>query len=147
MVEVLQEINLKDLQDLDNVYVFFSANDYYKLDIIKSFTNKFSLIGAQDFDFFVFDSKDNELSEILTNVSTFPFLAPKKVVIYNNIETLKRDVKYIKDILNSIYISMYGIDIEVFKREKIKRIINELDKGEISVKDSMKCLKNLGGKG
>ena len=65
----------------------------------------------------------------------------------SNIETLKKDVKYIKDILNSIYINMYGIDIETFKHEKIKRVIDELDKGEISIKDSLKCLKNLGGKG
>ena len=62
-----------------------------------------------------------------------------------NIEIIKGDIKYIKDILNSIYISMYGINIEAFKREKIKRVIDELDKGEISAKDSIKCLKNLGG--
>ena len=59
----------------------------------------------------------------------------------DDIEILKEDVKYIKDVLNSIYISMYGIDISKLKHERIKRILGEIDKKEITIKKSIKLVK------
>ena len=60
----------------------------------------------------------------------------------DDLEVLKDDVKYLKDVLNSIYISMYGIDTDKLKHERIKRIIDEIDKGEITVKDGIKLVNN-----
>ena len=60
----------------------------------------------------------------------------------DDIEILKEDIKYIKDVLNSIYISMYGIDISKLKHERIKRILDEIDKKEITIKKSIKLVNN-----
>ena len=91
--QFLTQLNNLPLKDLPLCYIFLGDNDYYRKEIIKSLRLKFEQIGALDFDFWVGDKVENTLKECMETAFTLPFLSPKKVSIYQGLDSLEDDEK------------------------------------------------------
>ena len=79
--------NIK-IEELNTCYSFFGKNDYLEKNIIKHLKQKLENINAHTFDFYVFDIKDTGLRSIINDAVSLPFIAPKKILIVKNIDTL-----------------------------------------------------------
>ncbi|MBU0650462.1 DNA polymerase III subunit delta [bacterium] len=91
MVDIVEQFKSKSLQDLESCYAFFGSNDYFSSLVINSLKQKLIEIGADQFDFWVSDAKNSSISEVINNAVSFPFISPKKIVIFKNIEVFDED--------------------------------------------------------
>jgi len=89
MVErTLNEISEKKLDDLPLCYVFITDDQYYIKKIINYLKKKLQDLGADSFDFWDADAKEDPLLGVLNNAYSLPFISSKKIVTYKNIEKL-----------------------------------------------------------
>lgn len=144
---------IKDLKDntLKQIYVLYGEEKYlirfYKNQLINKITGDKNSINLSVFD------KDYTLNEVSDVLMSFPFMAEKRLIIFDNIDVCKTINKDLLDTLSEIPEYCYVLFIEdaLDGRTKNFKRLNELNAiiyfGQQEVKDLEKWIKNQVVKG
>nr|HPM43633.1 hypothetical protein [Candidatus Omnitrophota bacterium] len=74
-----------------SVFLFIGNDAYSKEEALKKLGDSFLDSSARSMDFKVFRGSQSNATEIIENISTIPFLAPKRLVVIKEFEKLSSD--------------------------------------------------------
>jgi len=126
---VIEELHKLTLENLAPCYVFLGDNEYDTDLLIKILKAKLDKINAADFDFFVASTDSTPLDDVISNARSFPFLAPRKMVLYKGISNLEDSHKkmlqeYLKTPTTSTCLALFVTNeryksLAIFKKNNV----------------------------
>jgi len=91
--DFLRKIQEIPLEELNSIYAFVGENSSFYTSFINIIKEKLQAKNGLDFDFSCFSAIDIEPLKIFQDASSSPFISPKKIIIYKNIDQISEQDK------------------------------------------------------